>query len=98
MRDLNSAELPQRFDSLVCLDVLEHLADPAAQLRCFAERLTPSTGVALLNWYFFKGFQGEYPFHFDDPEMVKAFFSTLQDLFLERFHPHLITARTYTLR
>ena len=38
------------------------------------------------------------PFHFDDPEMVKAFFSTLQDLFLERFHPHLITARTYTLR
>ena len=41
---------------------------------------------------------GEYPFHFDDPEMVKAFFSTLQDLFLERFHPHLITARTYTLR
>ena len=98
LRDLNSAALPQRFDSLVCLDVLEHLADPAAQLRCFAERLTPSTGVALLNWYFFKGFEGEYPFHFDDPEMVKAFFSTLQDLFLERFHPHLITARTYTLR
>ena len=54
--------------------------------------------MALLNWYFFKGFEGEYPFQFDDPEMVKAFFSTLQDLFLERFHPHLITARTYTLR
>ena len=98
LRDLHSTALPQRFDSLVCLDVLEHLADPSAQLRSFAERLIPMTGVALLNWYFFKGFQGEYPFHFDDSLMVKAFFTTLQDLFLERFHPHLITARTYTLR
>jgi len=97
-RDLHDPGLPSRFDSIVCLDVLEHLADPAAQLRCFAERLDPGAGAALFNWYFFKGFAGEYPFHFDDPAMVKAFFETLQDLFLERFHPHLITARTYTLR
>ena len=54
--------------------------------------------MALLNWYFFKGFNNEYPFHFDDPAMVEEFFRTLQDLYLERFHPHLITARTYTLR
>ena len=98
LRDLDAAELPEVFDSLTCLDVLEHLADPSAQLKAFAQRLTHNDGVALLNWYFFKGHHNEYPFHFDDPVMVKTFFSTLQDLYLERFHPHLITARTYTLR
>ncbi|MEB3175982.1 MAG: methyltransferase domain-containing protein [Synechococcus sp.] len=98
LRDLDSPQLPSCFDSLTCLDVLEHLADPAAQLRLFAQRLEHSAGVALLNWYFFKGFNNEYPFHFDDPAMVEGFFRTLQDLYLERFHPHLITARTYTLR
>ena len=98
LRDLEAAELPKIFDSLTCLDVLEHLADPSAQLKCFAQRLKSQDGVALLNWYFFKGHHNEYPFHFDDPEMVNLFFSTLQDLYLERFHPHLITARTYALR
>ncbi len=98
LRDLEAAELPKIFDSLTCLDVLEHLADPAAQLKCFAQRLNAEGGVALLNWYFFKGHNNEYPFHFDDPAMVNLFFSTLQDLYLERFHPHLITARTYALR
>ena len=93
-RDLEQAELPQRFDTIVCLDVLEHLNHPAAQLEIFAERLQPS-GTALLNWYFFQGFQGEYPFHFDDPGLVEAFFKTLQHRFLEVFHPWLITARTY---
>jgi hypothetical protein len=76
--------------------VLEHLSDPAAQLGLFAERLT-SAGIALLNWYFFKGFQGEYPFHFDDQELVEAFFRTLQSRFLEVFHPYLITTRAYQL-
>ena len=98
LRDLEAPELPSCFDSLTCLDVLEHLAEPAAQLRLFAQRLERNAGVALLNWYFFKGFNNEYPFHFDDPAMVEEFFRTLQDLYLERFHPHLITARTYTLR
>jgi SAM-dependent methyltransferase len=93
-RDLDIAGLPEHFDTIICLDVLEHVPDPAAQLEFFADRLQPD-GTALLNWYFFKGFQGEYPFHFDDTALVEAFFRTLQRRFLEVFHPWLITARTY---
>ena len=92
-RDLDSL-LDQRFDTVVCLDVLEHLPDPTAQLREFHHRLT-SGGRALLNWYFFKGHSGEYPFHFDDPELVEGFFHCLQTHFLEVFHPLLITTRVY---
>ena len=95
-RDMDDPALPGRFDTIVCLDVLEHLSDPAAQLALFAERLAPA-GIALLNWYFFKGFQGEYPFHFDAPELVEAFFRTLQSRFLEVFQPYLITTRAYRL-
>ena len=98
VRDLTAPELPEQFDSLVCLDVLEHLPDPALQLELFAKRLKAKTGAALMNWYFFKGFNGEYPFHFDGPELVEKFFQTLQDLYLEQFHPYLITARIYGLR
>ena len=96
LRDLDEPALPQRFDTVVCLDVLEHLPDPAAQLEIFAARMGPQA-VALLNWYFFKGHQGEYPFHFDEPALVESFFRTLQRLFLEVFHPHLITTRAYRL-
>ncbi len=95
-RDLDDPALPLRFDTVVCLDVLEHLADPAAQLEIFASRMTPAA-TALLNWYFFQGFEGEYPFHFDDPALVEAFFRTLQSRFLEVFHPYLITTRAYRL-
>jgi SAM-dependent methyltransferase len=95
-RDLADPQLPERFDTIVCLDVLEHLSDPAAQLECFAQRLQPA-GIALLNWYFFKGFNGEYPFHFDDPQLVERFFRTLQTRYLEVFHPYLITTRAYGL-
>lgn len=98
VRDLSAPELPEKFDSLVCLDVLEHLPDPAEQLRIFANKLKPTTGSALFNWYFFKGFNWEYPFHFDGPEIVEDFFKTLQDLYLEKFHPYLITARLYSMR
>ncbi len=92
-RDLNSTG-NVRFDFVVCLDVLEHLPDPSSQLLCFLERMNKGS-IALLNWYFFKGFSGEYPFHFDDEELIEGFFNTLQKNFLEVFHPLLITARTY---
>ena len=92
-RDLESCG-DQRFDTVVCLDVLEHLPDPSAQLECFHSAMAPDA-TALLNWYFFKGHQGEYPFHFDDPALVECFFRTLQGRFLEVFHPFLITTRAY---
>tara|TARA_Y100001968_G_C19409190_1_gene745384 strand:- start:109 stop:864 length:756 start_codon:yes stop_codon:yes gene_type:complete len=92
-RDLESTG-NLKFDSLVCLDVLEHLPDPAGQLSIFYKRLAPEA-IALLNWYFYKGSQGEYPFHFDDPELISQFFCTLQTKFLEIFHPFLITTRAY---
>ncbi len=95
-RDLGDPGLPQHFDTVVCLDVLEHLSDPAGQLERFAARMKHGS-IALLNWYFFQGFAGEYPFHFDDPALVERFFRTLQSRFLEVFHPYLITTRAYRL-
>lgn len=95
-RDLDDQELPGNFDTIICLDVLEHLKDPASQLRIFRKRMT-SNSVALLNWYFFKGFHGEYPFHFDDPALIEKFFLELQSHFIEIFHPYLITTRAYRL-
>ena len=92
-RDLESTGAVS-FDTVVCLDVLEHLPDPSAQLLAFHQRMA-SDATALLNWYFFKGHDGEYPFHFDDPQLVDQFFTTLQGRFLEVFHPLLITARLY---
>tara|TARA_B100000700_G_scaffold216726_1_gene238312 strand:- start:642 stop:1388 length:747 start_codon:yes stop_codon:yes gene_type:complete len=82
------------FDSVICLDVLEHLPDPSKQLEIFLEQLSQD-GIALMNWYFYKGKDGEYPFHFDDPYMIEKFFNTLQFNFIEVFHPFLITTRAY---
>ncbi|MCP9884306.1 class I SAM-dependent methyltransferase [Synechococcus sp. ATX 2A4] len=95
-RDLSDSALPATFDTIVCLDVLEHLSDPADQLEVFASRMSKGA-VALFNWYFFKGFAGEYPFHFDEPQLVERFFRKLQSRFLEVFHPFLITTRAYRL-
>ncbi|MAR06249.1 MAG: SAM-dependent methyltransferase [Cyanobium sp. NAT70] len=92
-RDLSDTSSVQ-FDTVICLDVLEHLPDPSMQLINFHAQMAPDA-IALLNWYFFKGHQGEYPFHFDDPLLVETFFRTLQSHFLEIFHPLLITTRTY---
>ncbi len=92
-RDLESTGQVE-FDTLICLDVLEHLADPSAQLTSFHKRMSEKA-IALMNWYFFKGYQGEYPFHFDDPDLVENFFRTLQSNFIEVFHPFLITTRAY---
>ena len=83
-----------KFDTIICLDVLEHLADPASQIKIFSE-LMDSNSIALFNWYFYKGEQNEYPFHIDDVKVVEKFFKTLQSMFLEVFHPILITTRAY---
>jgi len=83
-----------QFDTVVCLDVLEHLADPASQLEIFNKIMHPNS-TALFNWYFYKGENNEYPFHIDDDELVEKFFKTLQSNFIEVFHPILITTRAY---
>ncbi|WP_288261850.1 bifunctional 2-polyprenyl-6-hydroxyphenol methylase/3-demethylubiquinol 3-O-methyltransferase UbiG [uncultured Prochlorococcus sp.] len=82
------------FDTIVCLDVLEHLADPASQIEIFYE-IMHSNSIALFNWYFYKGEKNEYPFHIDDSLIVENFFEKLQSKFLEVFHPILITTRAY---
>ena len=92
-RDLESTS-DVIFDSVICLDVLEHLPDPSKQLNIFLQKLSPN-GIALMNWYFYKGKNGEYPFHFDDPDMIEKFFFTLQAKYIEVFHPFLITTRAY---
>ena len=83
-----------KFDTIVCLDVLEHLADPANQIKIFNE-IMDCNSIALFNWYFYKGENNEYPFHIDDSQTVEKFFTTLQSNFLEVFHPILITTRAY---
>jgi 2-polyprenyl-3-methyl-5-hydroxy-6-metoxy-1,4-benzoquinol methylase len=82
------------FDTILCFDVMEHLPEPSAQLQQFREMLS-ANGRLIINWYFFKGFSQEFPFHLEDPEEIECFFCTLQRQFLEVFHPYLITARCY---
>ena len=83
-----------RFDTIVCLDVLEHLSDPASYLDTFHKVMGPNS-IGLFNWYFYKGENNEYPFHVDDEQIVEQFFKTLQLKFVEVFHPILITTRSY---
>ena len=83
-----------KFDTIVCLDVLEHLADPASQIEIF-NAFMDSNSIALFNWYFYKGEKNEYPFHIEDEQIVEKFFKTIQSNFLEVFHPILITTRAY---
>ena len=83
-----------KFDTIVCLDVLEHLSDPASQIEIF-NGFMDFNSIALFNWYFYKGLNNEYPFHIDDVQVVEKFFKTLQSMFLEVFHPILITTRAY---
>ncbi|MBN3880687.1 MULTISPECIES: class I SAM-dependent methyltransferase [unclassified Nostoc] len=84
----------ETFDTIISFDVLEHLPDPSQQLLQFHQILQPE-GKVILNWYFFKGFNQEHPFHIDDPQVVNTFFQTIQSNFIEVFHPYLITARCY---
>ena len=83
-----------KFDTIVCLDVLEHLSDPASQIDIFHE-IMDSKSIALFNWYFYKGDDNEYPFHIDDQKVIDEFFKKLQSKFQEIFHPILITTRSY---
>ena len=83
-----------KFDTIICLDVLEHLPDPASQIISFYE-IMDSNSVGLFNWYFYKGEKNEYPFHLDDEKVVEKFFKVLQLNFIEVFHPLLITTRCY---
>ncbi|MCA2643275.1 MULTISPECIES: class I SAM-dependent methyltransferase [unclassified Microcystis] len=89
-------EIPEqlKFDTIICLDVIEHLPSPTVQLKKFYDWLNPG-GKLIINWYFFKGFNQEYPFHLDDPKIIESFFQTLQKDFLEIFHPYHITVRCY---
>jgi 2-polyprenyl-3-methyl-5-hydroxy-6-metoxy-1,4-benzoquinol methylase len=84
----------ETFDTIVCFDVLEHLLNPSQQLLQFHQILNPE-GKIIVNWYFFKGFNQEHPFHIDDPEVVNTFFKVIQSNFIEVFHPYLITSRCY---
>jgi len=84
----------KNFDSIVCLDVLEHLEDPASQLDKFY-KIMAEDSFSIFNWYFYKGDNNEYPFHIDDEELVSKFFETLQNRYIEIFHPMLITTRVY---
>ena len=86
-----------KFDTIVCLDVLEHLNDPSYYLNTFYEAMNDKS-IALFNWYFYKGDNNEYPFHIDDGKIVESFFQTLQLKYLEVFHPILITTRAYKKR
>ena len=83
-----------KFDTIVCMDVLEHLPDPSHQIDIF-NNVMDNNSIALMNWYFYKGENNEYPFHIDDKEVVENFFKKLQSKFTEIFHPILITARSY---
>lgn len=91
-----SPEIPasEVFDTIVCFDVLEHLPDPVEQLLMFHHSLDDE-GKIILNWCFFKGFNQEFPFHHDDPELLNRFFQTLQTKFIEVFHPYPMNARCY---
>ena len=84
----------KKFDSIVCLDVLEHLDDPSLQLDKFYEFMSEDS-VSIFNWYFYKGDNNEYPFHIDDEHLINKFFKTIQYKFIEIFHPMLITTRVY---
>ena len=86
-----------KFDTIVCLDVLEHLNDPSYYLNIFYEAMHDKS-IALFNWYFYKGDNNEYPFHIDDGKVIERFFQTLQLKYLEVFHPILITTRAYKKR
>jgi SAM-dependent methyltransferase len=93
-------EPSQRFDAITLWQVLEHLADPAAQLAALAVRLEPR-GVLLVSVPNFASWQrrlfGAAWFHLDPPRHLTHFDSvTLRALLLRMgFEP--IAERTFHL-
>jgi len=69
-----------KFDTIVCLDVLEHLADPTSQINNFSE-IMDSNSIALFNWYFYKGDNNEYPFHMMTFKLLKSFLKPFNQIF-----------------
>ncbi|MGA7935927.1 MAG: class I SAM-dependent methyltransferase [Kovacikia sp.] len=92
--DIGDTPKDEKYSTILCLDVFEHLFDPIAQLRRIFDILS-TDGILICNWYFFKGFDGEFPFHLDDRDLVRSFLLSLQLNFLEEFHPYTITTRCY---
>ncbi len=84
----------EQFDTIMSFDVMEHLLKPHHQLLQFHKKLS-SEGRMIINWYFSKGVNQEFPFHLDDHQVIDEFFMTLQYNFLEVFHPYHITTRCY---
>ncbi|WP_373542171.1 class I SAM-dependent methyltransferase [Chamaesiphon sp.] len=82
------------FDTITCFDVMEHLPDPSDRLLQF-HQILKAEGTLIINWYFSKGINQEFPFHLDDPKIIDCFFRTLQSNFIEVFHPYFITTRCY---
>ncbi|WP_375506914.1 hypothetical protein [uncultured Nostoc sp.] len=62
-----------KFDTILCFDVLEHLLDHSQHLLQFYQAFN-SDGKMIVNWYLFKNFNQEYPFYLDDPKIVETFF------------------------
>lgn len=91
---VENIEKEKFFDTIMTFDVIEHLPNPSEQLLKF-HRILKDDGKLIINWYFFKGFQQQFPFHLDDPIIVTQFFKTLQYNFLEVFQPYYITTRCY---
>jgi len=75
----------EKFNTIICFDVIEHLPNPAKQLLEF-HRMLEDGGILLINWWFTKGENNEFPFHLDDPKLINEFFLVLQKNYVEKFH------------
>jgi len=65
------------FDTIVAIDTIEHLSDPAAWL-CNALARLNRKGQILVTWHF-HDCAGAHPMHVSDKEKVMKFFDIIQD-------------------
>jgi SAM-dependent methyltransferase len=71
----------QKFGSVVCVDTLEHYADPAAGLLEIVSRLRPG-GRLIGNWTFHDS-GGWHPMHYTDPAGIAKFNEVLEQRFIQ---------------